>query len=85
VEVEILAVFPCPQRFRKKALPIMRRPFTGFRDWDNIAKAVCDAGNGLLYGDDRQIFRGTVTRVYGEPDEPPHVRVVVREVSLDGV
>lgn len=77
VELEVLAVFPCPKSHWKKRVPLARRPYGGRRDWDNLAKAVGDAGNGVLWLDDAQVWRGTVARVYGAQGEAPHVRVRV--------
>lgn len=37
-------------------------------DWDNSAKAICDALNGIAYPDDRQIVSGTVNKYYAEID-----------------
>jgi Holliday junction resolvase RusA-like endonuclease len=33
-------------------------------DWDNVAKSVCDALNGIVYMDDTQIVDAHVTKVY---------------------
>lgn len=82
VEVLVLAVFACPKSHtRKKGPPLPRRPFTGRRDWDNIGKAVCDAGNGVLWTDDAQVFYGSVTRIYGAQGEAAHVVVKVGTVD----
>jgi Holliday junction resolvase RusA-like endonuclease len=35
-------------------------------DWDNAAKAICDALNGVIYLDDSQIVRAFVTKVYSD-------------------
>ena len=40
-------------------LPDKRR-----RDLDNLSKAVCDALNGMLYKDDSQIVKLTITKHY---------------------
>lgn len=42
-------------------------------DWDNYAKAICDALNGIVYADDRQVRRAEVLIV----DRDPKPRVVV--------
>jgi Holliday junction resolvase RusA-like endonuclease len=75
-------VFALPKSRQKKRNPVIAwQPYGGRRDWDNIGKAVCDAGNGLLWGDDAQVWRGMVTRVYGAQGEAPHVRVRVSSVA----
>lgn len=38
-----------------------------FGDWDNHAKAICDALNGICYIDDRQIVDGRIRLFKGEP------------------
>lgn len=35
-------------------------------DLDNVAKAVKDALNGVVWGDDTQVIRALITKVYGE-------------------
>lgn len=34
-------------------------------DWDNFAKAVCDAANKIIWLDDRQIKRGVLEKQWG--------------------
>lgn len=38
-----------------------------FGDWDNHAKAICDALNGICFTDDRQIVDGRVRLHRGDP------------------
>lgn len=45
-------------------------------DWDNLAKSVTDAMNGIVYKDDSQIETATVDKRYGNADG---VHVVVEE------
>lgn len=47
----------------KKIIPTALK----FGDWDNHAKAVSDALNGICYFDDRQIIDGHVRLFKGEP------------------
>jgi Holliday junction resolvase RusA-like endonuclease len=84
VEIEIVAVFPCPVGDHRKREPIGRRPYVGSKDWDNVGKAVCDAANSLLYVDDRLIARAHVECWVAAQGEAPYVRFVVREWSLGG-
>lgn len=70
VHVTIEAWFKCPtggtKADRSKARYRDKKP-----DWDNIAKAVCDAGNKILWYDDAQIVEGTVVKMTcAEGDEP---------------
>jgi Holliday junction resolvase RusA-like endonuclease len=46
-------------------------------DWDNVAKSICDAMNGVVYGDDTQIVEAHVTKQYAEQSQ---VVVLIQEV-----
>ncbi len=46
-------------------------------DWDNVAKSICDAMNGVIYVDDTQIVEAHVTKQYAAQSE---VIVLVQEV-----
>lgn len=48
-----------------------------FGDWDNHAKAISDALNGICYKDDRQIVDGHVRLFKGEP----HIFVQLEELT----
>lgn len=52
-------------------------------DIDNLAKVVCDALNGIAYGDDTQIVKLSVEKVYAA--EQPMVQVLIEEVKNDTV
>lgn len=76
VHVSIFAVWPQPKATRKAE--------RGFRIWrvgkpdaDNLAKAVLDAGNGVLWLDDAQVAELIVRRVVGAQGEAPRVMVEV--------
>jgi len=75
--VEIDAVHTVPASWSKKkreqALCGAMHPTTK-PDIDNIAKAVADGGNGVVWVDDKQIARLLVVRRYGETPGV-HVRV----------
>lgn len=40
--------------------------YFGAIDWDNGAKALCDAFNGVVWGDDKQVTRAFVEKVAAE-------------------
>ena len=46
-------------------------------DWDNVAKSICDAMNGVIYVDDTQIVEAHITKQYAQQAE---VVVLVQEV-----
>lgn len=78
VYVSILAIFECPMGEHRKREPMRRRPHgKAGADCDNIAKAVMDAGNGVLWIDDRQVCRLTVEKIIGAQGEAPRVEVEV--------
>ena len=53
-------------------------------DTDNIAKAVCDALNGVAYHDDKQITSLTVDKVWAE-DGIERVEIDIEIESIDSV
>lgn len=50
-------------------------------DSDNLQKAINDAGNGLVWDDDRQIVCGEFRVVVGAWDEQPRVEIDVMPVG----
>lgn len=67
ISMHIFAYYPIPKSTSKKNAEAMRvgeiLP-TKKPDWDNIAKIICDALNGLAYKDDAQITCGAVYKAY---------------------
>lgn len=57
------------------AVRIVLRFFDGHGDWDNLAKAICDALNGIAYDDDRQIVEAHVYLTKGEGKPRTEVEV----------
>lgn len=77
--VEIYATFKPPKSWsRKKTEYIMGLPFTSRTDADNQIKAVCDALNGVVYLDDKQVADVAITRRYGREDA---FRITVTEMD----
>lgn len=66
VAMNILAVFPLPQRLAKSDGRRMGSPHVSTPDADNIAKLVKDALNGIAYADDAQVYSLTVTKIYSD-------------------
>ena len=78
LSIEILAVFQIPRSWsKKKQQAAIGRPCRKKPDFDNIAKAVCDALNGVAYRDDAQIADAHVRKIYGEI---PRVEIVLEEL-----
>lgn len=78
VEFEAHFSLPVPKSWSKRdrvdALAGIIQPL-GKPDWDNYAKALSDALNGIVYADDSQIVSARITKRYGEE---PGVAVTVR-------
>jgi Holliday junction resolvase RusA-like endonuclease len=53
-------------------------------DFDNIAKIISDACNGIVYKDDAQIVHAVIAKRWSHDE---HVDVTIRayDVNLDGV
>ncbi len=83
VDVAILAVFARPQSHvgRGGALRVSAPDYPGHGsgDWDNLAKAVCDALTGIAWADDTQIVSGAAAKRYAQRGEQPHTLVTIRE------
>lgn len=84
VAIEIHAYYEIPKSAsRKRVLDMVsdrERP-TKKPDGDNIAKAVCDALNGIAYKDDSQVVDLIVRKYYSKF---PHVQVFISEAKSDG-
>jgi Holliday junction resolvase RusA-like endonuclease len=81
LEVEITAYFSCPKSDEKKRAPRARRWHAKKPDPDNVAKAVLDAGLGVIWRDDSQISRLIVTKIIAAQGEAP--RVEIRVLALE--
>ena len=71
---------PSWSKKKKAAAYGTERPFnlhTMKPDLDNIAKAVCDGCNGVLYLDDCQIVHLHASKIY---DPTPRTLVIVKEL-----
>ena len=79
--LDMVAVFPIPASWSKRkqadAVAGVVRP-TGKPDVDNLLKCV-DGLNGIVWNDDAQIVRATVTKLYGTA---PELAIVVRDHTL---
>lgn len=80
LRLEVVAVFPCPasRRLKRGLRPAEWRD--KLPDASNVAKAVEDAANGILWMDDRQVAALLVKKVTAEQDDPPRTQVVVRRL-----
>ena len=72
---------PIPKSYSKSRLAAclngLERPLKK-PDWDNVAKSVADAMNGIVYVDDCQIVDAHITKVYAAS---AGVSVLVKEIG----
>lgn len=83
LEVEVSATWTCPASTSKRASQVKRlrakKP-----DAENVAKAVLDAGNGVVWGDDAQVAVLIVRKWTGARGEAPGVAVRVLRLEGEG-
>jgi Holliday junction resolvase RusA-like endonuclease len=78
LEVQVLAKFPCPgSDYRKREKRPRRWHTKSTGDADNILKACLDAGNGVLWEDDRQVAKATVVKIIAAQEENSAVIIAV--------
>jgi Holliday junction resolvase RusA-like endonuclease len=78
VQITLKFLFPRTTAMTWKSRPMPRIKYTKKKnDFDNVAKAVCDALNGVAWVDDGQIYRAQVERWYCNGDEAPHVEMTI--------
>jgi Holliday junction resolvase RusA-like endonuclease len=81
--VSVTAYFPCPTSDHRKRNPRPERWHTKANgDADNLGKAVLDAGNGILYEDDRQVSILVVKKLICAQGRTPQVQVWVRPLPV---
>jgi Holliday junction resolvase RusA-like endonuclease len=73
----IRAFFPCPLADHRKHHPKPERPHWGRPDAENVAKAVLDAGTGVLWLDDAQVASLHVEKAIAAQGAEPRVEVLV--------
>lgn len=74
----LACLFPCPAGDHRKGRVLGRRWHTKAQgDADNLAKAVMDAGNTVLWEDDRQIAELQVVKLVAAQGEMPKVVATV--------
>lgn len=77
VQIDLLFLFPRPQRLIWKKRPMPRCEHVTKPDRDNLDKATLDALKGLLFVDDCQVV-GSIDKLYAAGDEQPCVLVSVQ-------
>jgi Holliday junction resolvase RusA-like endonuclease len=77
LQIDLTITLGIPASYSKKRTEACLRGFempTKVPDWDNVAKAVCDALNGVVWIDDKQVVDAVVRKRYG--DEPCIIAIV---------
>lgn len=81
LRLRLVAVFPRPQIMVWKKREMPRIPKSSKPDFDNLAKSVCDALNGLLWRDDSLICHATIEKWIASGNEQPHVFVTIESLE----
>lgn len=63
VHARIAFVFTLAKSKWKKRSPVGWQWHTGAKDWDNLGKLLCDACNGVVYLDDRQVAKVEIVKL----------------------
>lgn len=77
LSVHLTFIFPRPKQLIWKSKPMPRQPHTKKPDADNIAKAVLDGLNNVVWRDDSQIYAVHAWKLIAAGDEQPHVLIEV--------
>lgn len=80
VRLTITAMFACPKSKHRKRTPVPEQWSNNAKDISNCVKAVEDAGNGILWVDDRQAVWLRAFKRQAAQGAPPAVYVSVCEV-----
>lgn len=81
LRVVVVAYFELAKSHHRKRTPVPERWSENPKDWDNIGKIVSDAGNGILWLDDRQVADGRVQKIQAAQGEPARVEVTVERLE----
>lgn len=81
--VSLLFAFECPKSHRRKRRPPGRRPYTATPDLDNLVKLALDAGNGIVWHDDRLICEVSARKIYAAQGEEPRTVFLIKELEAD--
>ncbi len=76
--LSLKAYFPIPKswpKYKQQEAAEGKIPHTVKPDYDNIAKSITDALNGLAWVDDSRVYAATVIKLYSEN---PRVEVTIR-------
>ena len=79
VRVLLKMIYPIPVSWSKTAKQAARegKVTPKVNDIDNVAKAVLDALNDVVYKDDRQVYFLQAEKTYETPDDKPKITVYI--------
>jgi Holliday junction resolvase RusA-like endonuclease len=83
--VRVICIFSLARSNWRKTKPRPREWSQNSKDVDNLLKAVMDAGNGILWLDDRQVAGAQPWKITGAQGEPGRVIVEVQQLPIDAV
>lgn len=81
LRLTVVCYFPCPKADERVNNPAKERWATTAKDADNLLKAVGDAGNEVLWPDDRQIVDARCVKRIAAQGENPRTVVYVSIVE----
>jgi len=82
LKVTIWAYWGCPKGEERKRTPRPEQYRAKIPDADNVMKAVFDAGNGVLWNDDRQIVDCRIMKIQAKQGEPARLVVKVEPIEV---
>lgn len=87
LRLQVFALWALPKSYHRKTPPIPKREFfTSPRDdYDNVLKAIGDAGNGILWDDDGQIAKAEIECVLGDQTDAARVQLIVSELGDEDI
>ena len=81
--MQLVCVFARPEKLRWKTKPMPRLPHAKKPDRDNVAKAVQDALESIVYKNDSQICGGEIVKMIASGDEVTHVFVKIETAPVE--
>lgn len=84
VVCDVHAFFRCPPSHERKREPRPARPHTNTPDRDNVLKAVQDAGEGILWVDDKQVSDGRTRKEWAPQGVDPRLELTIYPDTLAG-
>ena len=84
IELQIFSIFAMPTSRHRKRQPRSAEWHTKQGDGDNLAKAVMDAANGIVWHDDRQVSDLRVRKIIAAQGEPAKTVIKLRSLQGDG-